>query len=135
MTDELNPAGNAVTGNFTLQCQMPNGKSFNISGYIYDQESVESLNGRVDILHDVMDRQRTRSEIPELEAKRDQMVRQMIQMREVMAELEAKQSEGKKLSSQEKLTLQNMAVSLTKVSSEVDKGGVEIEEARKKVGM
>jgi len=132
---ELNPAGNAITGNFTLQATMPNGKTMNISGYVYDGESVESLNGRIDILHDVLDRQRTRSEIPELEAKRDQIVTALGQMRDVMSQLEKKQLDGAKLTSQEKQTLQNMATSIERAQHDIEKGEKSIADAKLKAGI
>ena len=134
MKDE-NPAALAVTGNFQLNATMPNGKQFSISGYIFDKESVDSLNDRVDKLHDVLDRQRTRAEIPELEAKRDQMARALGNMRDVLLGLKAKQDTGAKLTSQEKLTLQNMEVSIKKQAESIEEGTAAIAEARQKVGL
>lgn len=129
-----NPATMAVTGNFSLSAQMPDGKSFSVQGYIYDTESMESLNQRVDLLHDVMDRQRLRAEIPALEAKRDQMIKQLDQMREHMAGLEQKKDAGGKLSSQEKLALSNIQQSLSKVQEEIAKGTQAIADAKAKTG-
>lgn len=62
-------SGALVTGNFTIQATMPNGKSMNVSGYLYEGESVESVNQRVSLFQDIVDFQRTRAEIPELELK------------------------------------------------------------------
>jgi chromosome segregation ATPase len=132
MTKE-NIASQAVMGNFSLSAQLPNGKTFSVSGYIIDGESFESLNERVDILHDVVDRQRTRAEIPELEAKRDQMIKQLDQMREHMMGLEAKQNDGRKLTSQEKLSLTNISASLSKVQEEIDKGSAAIAAAKAQI--
>jgi chromosome segregation ATPase len=127
--------GTAVTGNFQLNAQMLNGKTFSVSGYLYDGESVESVNQRVDHLHDVMDRQRTRAEIPDLEAKFDQTTKQLQQMKEVMADLERKRNDSGKLSSQEKLTLQNMGQSIVTVQENLVKGDAAIKEAKRKVGV
>ncbi len=132
---ETNPSALFVTGNFQLNANMPNGKTFSISGYLFDTESVESVNARVDLLHDVLDRQRTRAEIPELEAKRDQMARALGQMRDVLADLKRKKDSGKTLTSQEKLTLQNMEVSIGKATEDIQKGTDAIAEAKKKVGI
>jgi len=130
-----NPATMAVTGNFSLQAQLPNGKTFSVSGYLYDSESLESVNQRVDLMHDVLDRQRLRAEIPELEAKRDQMIKQLDQMRDHMAGLERKKETSGKLSSQEKLSLDNIGQSISKVLEEIEKGGKAIADAKKKVGI
>lgn len=129
-------AVNAVMGNFSLQAVMPGDKTFSVSGYLFSGESVESLNARVDLLHDVIDRQRTRTEIPKLEAIRDQQIRQLDQMREHMAGLDARVSGGgKALTSQEKLALKNISESLGKVQADIDKGAEAIAEAKAKTGM
>ena len=60
--DVIDESQVAVTGNFTLTANLPNGKNFSVSGYLYSGESMESINDRVDILHDVVDRQRTRAD-------------------------------------------------------------------------
>lgn len=130
-----NPASNAITGNFTIQATLPNGKTMNISGYVYDGESIESVNDRVDLFHDILDRQRVRSEIPELEAKRDQTVAALGQMRDVMTNLDKKKSEGVKLTSQEKQTLENLALSVKHAQENIQKGETAIAEAKIKAGL
>lgn len=136
MTEQKDDAAsNAVMGNFSLQATLPNGKTFSVSGYLFNGESFESLNARVDLLHDVVDRQRTRAEIPELEAKRDQMIKQLDQMREHMQGLEEKSKTVKSLTSQEKLALKNITESLGKVQDEIAKGTAAIAEAKAKTGM
>lgn len=133
---DQNPAANAITGNFQLDATLPNGKRFSVSGYIYDGESIESVNSRVDLLHDVLDRQRTRAEIPELEAKRDQIILGLNQMKDVMAQLEKKKNmEGKKLTSQEKLTLENMQATIIKAQLDIEKGEKSISDAKIKAGI
>lgn len=125
-------SGALVTGNFTINAQLPMGKSITVSGYLYEGESVESVNNRVNLFHDIVDFQRTRAEIPELEAKKDQMVVQLGQMKDVLAELEVKKVNNK-LSSQDKQMLINMANSITKVTEEIAKGEKAIAEAKAKV--
>lgn len=134
--DADNPAQKAITGNFNLTAQLAgsSGRSIAIAGYIYDGESKESLDGRLDILQEIIERQRVRCEIPELEAKREQMIVGMKQARDVLAELEAKQESGN-ISSQERMNLKNMRVNIAKVNEEIDKGEVAIAEARKKAGV
>lgn len=131
------PSAQAITGNFSLQAQLAgqSGRSMSVSGYIYDGESKESLDARLDLLQEVIERQRTRSEIPELEAKREQMIKGLEQAREIMAELETKKNSGTGLSSQERMQLQNMRTNISKVSEEVVKGTKAIAEAKQKAGV
>lgn len=131
-----NTAQNAITGNFNLTAQLAgsSGRTIAIAGYIYDGESKESLNDRLDILQEIIERQRSRAEIPELEAKREQMVKGLAQARDVLAELEEKQKSGS-ISSQERMNLRNIRTNIEKVSEEIDKGSEAIAEAKKKAGV
>lgn len=132
-----NPAANAITGNFELSAQLAgsSGRTLRVSGYVYDGESKESLEGRLDILQEVIERQRARTEIPELEAKLDQMMKGMSQARDVLTELETRQKAGQALSSQEKLNVQNLRTSINQVKEEIEKGHKAIAEAKRKAGV
>jgi hypothetical protein len=132
-----NPAQNAITGQFVLNAQLAgsSGRSMSFTGYIYDGESKQSVEVRIDLLQEIIERQRIRSEIPELEAKREQMIKGMQQAREVLAELEERQRSGKDLSSQERLNLRNMRTNIAKVNEEIDKGAEAILEAKRKAGL
>ena len=131
-----NPAKEAITGQFALQAQLAgnSGRSMNITGYIYDGESRESLEARLDLLQEVIERQRVRSEIPELVAKREQMIRGIEQAREHLVALEEKLNAGT-LSSAERQQVNNLRVNVKKMSEEVDKGMEAIQEAKKKAGV
>jgi hypothetical protein len=132
----LNPAQNAITGNFNLTAQLAgqSGRTMSIAGYIYDGESQESLNARLDILQEVVERQRVRCEIPELEAKREQMIKGLQQARDVLSEIEQKQESGS-ITSQERMNLKNMRVNIGKVNEELQKGEEAIREAKQKAGV
>lgn len=134
--DKVNPAQQAITGTVTLAAQLAgsSGRSMQVQFYAYDGESQQSLNDRCDIFQEVIERQRTRAEIPELEAKREQMIKHLGQARDVLADLEKKQEIGH-LSSQERMNLTNMRVNISKVSEEIEKGEVAIKEAKKKAGV
>lgn len=133
---DVNPAQQAITGQFSLTAQLAgsSGRTMGVTGYIYDGESIQSLNDRLDMLQEVIERQRTRAEIPELEAKREQMIKGMHQAREVLADLEERAKTGS-LSSQERMNLKNMKVNIAKVTEEIDKGTEAIHEAKKKAGV
>lgn len=133
----VNPAQQAITGQYVINAQLAgnSGRSMSFTGYIYDGESKESVEGRIDILQEVIERQRIRSEIPELEAKRDQMIKGMENARDVLTELEKRQKEGEKLSSQEMLNVRNMRTNIAKVNEEIEKGDKAIVEAKRKAGV
>lgn len=124
-------------GNFNLTAQLAggSGKSMTIAGYLYLDDNESEINARLDLYQRVIDRQRTIAEIPELEAKREQMVKGMTQARDIMTDLETRQKNGEKLSSQERMNLQNMGVNIAKVKEEIDKGEVAIREAKLKAGV
>lgn len=130
-------ASQAITGQFSLTAQLAgnSGRTMGITGYIYDGESLESLNSRLDMLQEVIERQRVRAEIPELEAKREQMIKGMQQAREILSDFETRVKNGDSLSSQERMNMKNMRVNIAKVTEEIDKGAEAIQEAKKKAGV
>lgn len=131
----LDTATQAVTGNFTLTATLPQGKSINFSGYMYSGESIESVNQRLDLLSEAMERQRLRAEIPELEMKREHYISQFKAMKGHMQSLVDKQNDGKNLTSKEKLDLKNMQDNVVKAQEEIDKGQTVIDEQKKKAGL
>jgi chromosome segregation ATPase len=131
----LDTATQAVTGNFTLTATLPQGKSINFSGYMYSGESIESVNQRLDLLSEAMERQRLRAEIPELEMKREHYISQFKAMKGHMQSLVDKQNDGKNLTSKEKLDLKNMQDNVVKAQEEIDKGQTVIDEQKRKAGL
>ena len=126
--------GELVTGNYTLQGAMPMGKSITMSGYIYASNTNEGINRQIDMMHDILDRQRLRAEIPELEAKMDQRMAGMRNMKDALEELQSKKVAGGKLSSAQKKMVDDMITSIKVVSKDIDKGLMAIQEAKKKTG-
>ena len=138
MTKHEAPApltGVAVTGNFTLQATLPQGKTFSVSGYIYEGESIESLNQRVDLIHDACDRQRTRAEIPELELVLESKLKHLEDAKTHYLALNNKKELNGKLTSQEKSALDVQDIALTRALEDIQKGRDKIAEARAKAGM
>ena len=107
-----------TTGNFTIQAQMANGKTITVSGYVYSNQGIGEINKQVDLLHDVFDRQRTRSEIPELEAKMEQRFRALSDMRDAMTELSGKE----KTTPAERKMVAQMAINIDKINADIEKG-------------
>jgi predicted nucleic acid-binding Zn-ribbon protein len=128
-------AAKPIMGNFNLTAQLPNGRGIQVSGYVFDGESIESLNGRMDLVQEAIERQRARAEIPELEAKREQMIGHMRGLKDSISEMEHRQREKHNLTSQEELNLRNHRTNITRINEEIEKGGEAIAVAKRKAGI
>jgi len=125
-----------ITGNFNLTATLgSSGRTMQMAGYLYYGEDQASIEDRIAMMRSIMEKEQTLAVIPELEAKREQMIKGMEQAREVLAELLEKQNSGHGLSSQERMNIKNMQVNIEKVAKEIDKGTEAIAEARKKAGV
>jgi hypothetical protein len=133
--EAIDPAQQPLMGSFTLQAQLPQGKSFTVQGYLYAGEAIESINDRVDLLHDVVDRQRTRAEIPEIEAELEKVLKQLEGNKVHYALLLAKRDKGQKLTQQEKQQLDVMDVNNDLFEKNIQKGRERLAEMRAKVGV
>ncbi len=122
-------------GTFQLSAEMPNKRGIGCSVSVLQGEDLASINKKLDLCQEAIERQRTRCEIPELEAARDQRMKGLEQAREVLAELSKKQQDGEKLSSQEQLTLRNLGVNIEKAKEDIEKGDQAIVEAKRKAGV
>ena len=123
-------SGALVTGNFNLTATMPNGKTLAISGYLYEGESVESITQRISLCQDVADFQRTKAEIPELEAVYETNLKRLDEIRAHYALLGQKKDGGSKLTSQEKQALDAMDLNVELHMKELAKGEAAIAKAR-----
>lgn len=123
-----------IIGNYNLTAQLPNGRTIAVAGYLYESESIESVNERLDLCQEAIERQRTRCEIPELEAKREMQIKALQDLELHYQGLEEKQRQ-KHLTSQEKLSLQNWEQNAEKLKKDIEKGDAAISDARKRVGM
>lgn len=124
-----------ILGNFNLTAQMPNGRTMAVSGYIYSDDEAEALNKRLDLYQEVIERQRVRCEIPELEAKREGMIQHLEGVKVQLAGLEKQQRESGKLSSQDRMNLKNAGQNIVHIQREIDKGEQAIAEAKRKAGV
>ncbi len=122
-------------GTFQLSAELANKRGIGCSISILQGEDLDSINGKLDLAQEAIERQRTRCEIPELEAARDQRIKGLEQAREVLAELATRQQAGERLSSQEQLTLRNLGVNIEKAKEDIEKGEQAIVEAKRKAGV
>lgn len=132
-----NPAQQAITGTVTLSAALGDatGRSMNIQAYAYDGESKESLEARIDLFQEVIERQKLRCEIPVLEATVEQRVKGLEQARDVLAELERRHKNGERLTSQELLNVNNLRVSVKKQSEDIGKGMERIADAKRRANV
>ena len=131
--EKIDTADKAIVGQFTLTAQLQNGKTLAITGYLYEGESKGSINDRLDLLSSVIDRQRTISEIPELEAQVEKQYLQIESAREVMAQMEGTVKEGGKLTSQQKQHLVQLQSNLKMHEDNIKRGEAAIAAAKEKV--
>lgn len=120
----------AVLGNFQINLPGPNGASMSISGYLYADESKESLDERMDLCRESLARQQQALEIPVLEERLVQLERTKTQIMEAYADLLEKQKR-KSLPSAEQSHLKNYPTQLKHIDEEIEKGRAKISSVKK----
>jgi predicted nucleic acid-binding Zn-ribbon protein len=121
----------AVLGNFQINLPGPNGASLSISGYVYDNESAESLNDRMDVCREALTRQQAILEIPVLEENIKQLERQLEVTQKAYAELLEKKKQNAKMSSQDQAAFGNYPQQIKFIQNELDKGRLKIANVQK----
>ena len=121
-----------VLGNFTIQAQAPMGKTFTVSGYIYAEQGEDEVNSQIDKLHRVINRQRLISEIPELEAKLEQRIQALNDIKDHFIKLEEQKNKGIKMSTATRTNYENAQITMRKLADEVEKGIKAIADAKEK---
>jgi hypothetical protein len=119
-----------VLGNFQITLPAPNGASLQISGYVYADESRDSLDERIDVMREVLVRQQQALEIPVLEERMAQLERTKVQIMEAYADLLEKQK-SKTLPSAEASHLKNYPTQLKHIEEEIEKGKAKIAVVKK----
>lgn len=122
-----------VLGNFTIQAQAPMGKTFTVSGYIYANDGKDEVNRQIDLLHDVIDRQRLKAEIPELEARLEQREQALFDLKDHFLRLEAQKLKGVKMSTAVRTNYENAQATMAKLQEEIRKGVEAIATAKEKI--
>lgn len=121
-------------GNFQFEAQLPNGKRLILTGYTFDDETGDDLNARLDLAGAVIDRQRFRAEVPELEARLEQHRVALEQHKDHLAGLEAGVV-GKKPTQAQTTNIQNVIKSCEAIVREIAKGEIAVAEAKAKGGL
>jgi hypothetical protein len=123
----MSETNTAVLGNFQINLPAPNGASVSISGYVYADESKESLDDRMDLCREALVRQQSILERPVLEEKMEMLVRTGEQIERAYLEL-LEQKKRKTLPSAQEQNLRNYPTQLKQIREEIDK-------ARAKLGI
>ena len=120
-----------ISGTVNLRGTLPNGKEITLQGYLYYGEDIKSINERLDILHDVMDRQRMRASIPLAEAEVERCAKILEQHNEFYNGILAKAQDGGKLSSTEKKAIEESAANLKHKGEDLEKARKALADAKK----
>ncbi|KUZ33378.1 hypothetical protein [Burkholderia ubonensis] len=126
-----------VIGNFTITLPAPNQAQLSASGYLVEGESKDSLDSRMDLVREALQRQQRMLEIPVLEAHieqwekaRDDVARAYADLLERSNAKAAGKSGSKALSSQEQANLKNAPQQLKGIETELEKARKKIADAR-----
>ncbi|MBY4771764.1 hypothetical protein [Burkholderia ambifaria] len=126
-----------VIGNFTITLPAPNQAQLSASGYLVEGESKDSLDSRMDMVREALQRQQRLLEIPVLEAHieqwekaRDDVARAYADLLERHNAKTAGKAGSKALSSQEQANLKNAPQQLKGIETELAKARQKIADAR-----
>jgi predicted RNase H-like nuclease (RuvC/YqgF family) len=130
-TKEINQGADAaqarVAGSYNFAAQLPNGKSLTMSGYIIEGDTLADVNMKLDFTAQAIERQRLKAEVPELEAKLDNLKKTLVQIDTMIEDMKGKE----RLSAQEKQNINTLTVNRKKVESDIADGMAAVERAKK----
>lgn len=121
----------AVLGNFQITLPAPNGASVSVSGYVYESESLESLNDRMDTCREALMRQQAILEVPVLQKEVEALERMLDDHRRAYADLLERSKAKVRLTSQDEASLRNLPVQIKQIESKLGEGKHKIASAKK----
>lgn len=137
--------GRTIAGNFQCQMQLSQQRNLVLTGYVYSDDNAEEINARIDLYQDALDRQFIRCDLTNKEAQVKAIMAEVENFRDKLDEIAAKgagagtglsaERRGAKMSSQERLTLQNGQQTIKKQLEYVDSLRAAIKEGRAKLGL
>ncbi|AXF07313.1 hypothetical protein CUJ91_04785 [Paraburkholderia graminis] len=128
MTEKLETP---VIGNFSITLPAPNGAQLSVSGYLYGNESKESLDDRMDICRESLARQQRILEIPVLEEKMKMLAQTKADIEAAYVDLLERRKKKSSLTSQETASMSNYPTQIKTIEKELEKARTKIDEARK----
>lgn len=121
----------AVLGNFQISLPAPNGASVSISGYVYESESLDSLNERMDTCREALLRQQAILEVPVLQKEVEALERMLDDHRKAYADLLERSKAKARLTSQDEASMRNLPVQIKQIQSKLDEGKGKIASVKK----
>lgn len=121
----------AVLGNFQINLPAPNGASVSISGYVYESESLESLNERMDTCREALIRQQAILEVPVLEKEVEALERMLEDHRKAYADLLERSKSKARLTSQDDASMRNLPVQINQIEKKLKEGQSKIASVKK----
>jgi hypothetical protein len=136
-SQEVTATPATVFGNFSITLPAPNQASLSASGYLLEGESKESLDARMDLIRESLQRQQRMLEIPLLEAHIEQYEKAMQDIERAYGDLLQRRDDkvkgkagSKALSSQEQASLTTYPNQIKGIKSEIEKARNKLAEAR-----
>ncbi|MGQ7939131.1 hypothetical protein [Paraburkholderia sp. D1E] len=120
-----------VIGNFSITLPAPNGAQLSVSGYVYGEESKESLDERMDVCRESLLRQQRILEIPVLQEKMKMLEQTKADVSAAYVDLLERKKKKSSLTSQENASLSNYPNQIKTIDKELEKARSKIAEAQK----
>lgn len=120
-----------VVGHIELALQLPNGASAKVIFYALAGQSREHISQNLDSFREILLRQRTIFEIPQIEVALVAKRKTYEDIRKIQANLGEKERQGKRLSSQEQLQLDSAPSTLQAMEKEIREGEERLAQMRK----
>lgn len=132
-----------ITGNFQMQMNLSQQRNLVVTGYIFSDDDIDKINKKLDDAQDAIDRQFIRCDLLNKEAQAKAILAEVERSREMLEALATKDAgdglsekrQRSKLSSQERMTLQNGQQNIKKQLDYVEGLRSAIKEGRAKLGL
>jgi GTPase SAR1 family protein len=134
-SQSANAQAATVIGNFSITLPAPNSAQLSASGYLVEGESRDSLDSRMDMAREALQRQQRMLEVPVIEAHIEQYEKAREDIERAYADLLERSNASKKagvknLSSQEQANLKTYPAQLKGIEAELAKARKKIADAR-----
>ena len=122
-----------LQGSFSITLNLTDKRQIMMSGYVYKDDTQEQINTRVDLFQEILDRQLIRADLASKEAQITSLEGGMEQLRAHYDALVRVSQTGRKLTSQQKLQVEQFDVSVAANTKQRDSLRAAIDEGRKKL--
>jgi len=133
MNEVQGPPAATVVGNFQLNVQLVDGRTMAVSAYLLAEDTMETMNRRVELYHHVMEAHRLRCEIMHWEKTKEAAQKQIDDAASVLRDLQERARKKAKLTSSDQQTLENMPRTIAKLYENIPQMDKVIEDIRGKI--